>query len=130
MLNDVSRTFYKSGKVEVERRYADGVQQGINRIYHDSNMNNVALEALFINDKLEGVVKLFDMAGSLRVKDDYNNGELLNRIRYDYQGKFESEEKNLLDYFENGSLKEEIFLENGKRENASRMYYENGYLKE
>ncbi len=103
MLQDISRTYYKTGELEVERNFVDGKQNGKVYIYHENHV--VALDAYFENDKIEGTVKLYDMAGNLRVKDEYLNDQLLHRERYDYEGKFESKEEILRNYYDGGTLR-------------------------
>ena len=40
-----------------------------------AKFGGVALEAFYLNDKLEGEVKIFDSGGTVRVQDTYLNDE-------------------------------------------------------
>lgn len=46
-------------------------------------------ESECMNDKLNGISKLYDSRGILRYKDTYKNGEKTNRKAYDEEGKLE-----------------------------------------
>ena len=104
------------------------LEQGVTRVFHE--VGGVALEAFYLDDKLEGEVKIYDIGGSVRVIDNYINGEMINRVRFDFMGKLESEERTDKNYFDNGSLNEEIFIKNGRKENSTKIYYPSGFLKE
>jgi len=121
ILQGISKTYYKSGKVEVERNFVNGILQGETRVFHENGA--VALDAFYKNNKLEGDVKILDMGGTVRVKDTYIADELVNRIRYDYKGKFENQEKTTKEFYPNGSVKEEIFIKDGKKEDFVRNYF-------
>ena len=67
--------FIQMGMLKLKENLLTGRQHGTTRIYHDDK--SLALEAFFIDDKLQGDVLIYDKMKTLRVRDTYINDELI-----------------------------------------------------
>lgn len=91
---------------------AEGLKHGKWVIYY-RRTNAVNYEFYYINGIKHGPDLEYYTNGQVTVRKHYDNGELIEGIKY---------------YYDTGVLKGEIPVANGKRNGLSRFYYPNGQL--
>ena len=75
---------------------------------------NIEYEAEYINDKLDGLSRVWLEDGTLISESEYSNGQP--------HGKW-------MQYHPNGSMKYEVYYEYGKKTGGEKWFYENGQIK-
>ena len=107
--NDEIIYHYSNGKVDSKYKYSNGVIHG-DYIAYDFYGNRIT-EGTYINNNLEGPLKLYYPDGTLKVEKNYISGNL--------DGIYKS-------YYENGQLEDVLSYQNGKAEGTSEEYNEKG----
>lgn len=81
---EIKKTFYANGSLDVKANCKDGKINGIVKKYTDAG--KIRMKAEYTNDQLNGVAKIHDASGSIVYRDEYENGVRKTHMRYDEKG--------------------------------------------
>ncbi len=96
-VNGVDILYYQNGHTSLERGYKDGRPNGIEREYYfDGSLRQ---EGRYAEGKEEGVWKSYFPNGQGKLFDHYKAGELVD---------------SAIKYYSNGTVRERVFIKNGK----------------
>jgi antitoxin component YwqK of YwqJK toxin-antitoxin module len=68
----------------MEWNYKNGKREGISKLYYEGGM--LEAERRYGNDKLEGITKVYYKDGTIKYIENYKDGQMINRKKYDEQG--------------------------------------------
>lgn len=83
----ISRTYYKSGKIEAERTYSDyfhSVQNGISKEWFETGL--LSVQATYKKGKLDGILRTFWPSGKPKRIDLFKNDICINGTCFDSSG--------------------------------------------
>ncbi|WP_299683181.1 hypothetical protein [uncultured Dokdonia sp.] len=101
--------YYDSGDIRSKSSYANGVLHGTYTSY--DFYGNLQAEATYVNNELDGVLKVYYPDGTIKSERNYILGNLNGTYK---------------NYFENGQLEDLFIYENGKVQETSEEYNEAG----
>lgn len=111
LLNGVVYSLDSLNNLEYEKKFSKGKLK--NRKLYWKN-GQLFKESNYVNDKKEGISKLYNENGQLKEKFDWSNGQKKEGISKEY--------------YENGQLEFESNMFNKDKEGITKIYYENGDL--
>ena len=81
---EVKKTFYPNGSLDVKANCKDGKINGIVKKY--TAAGKIRMKVEYVNDKLEGVAKLHDENGNIIYHDEYQGGVRKTHQMYNSKG--------------------------------------------
>lgn len=136
--------FTERAMVLIESEVKNGKREGITRHYvvdsADHSKRYLIYEQTYVNDRLNGLWKLYNLRGTPVQTENYRNDTLHGVSRqYWIDGKTIMAENDFIDganhfiareFFDNGKVKTETTIRNGEPNGEAKAYYESGILKD
>lgn len=135
-----------NGEIEVSIYFPNGklsstlyLKRGDGKLQKYNINGNLIREETYVNDKKNGITKLYFDNGQLKAVAEYKNDKLNGPFKQYYQNGIIDSEGTYKDdklaglmknYYENGSLKSEQNYQNDKLHGISKTYYEDGSINE
>jgi len=88
------------------------MKNGPSKMYYENG--KLSSEAIFKNDKLDGLIKVFNQYGNIESGTVYNDGKRVEGAVY----------------YENGQIKQDIMFKNDIQEGPTKIYFKSGRLQE
>ena len=86
----IYRALYPEGNLKTVTSYQSGKKNGIERRYKEDGSLEAATH--YVNNKVDGFQNTYYPDGSLWQKELYEHGKLVERIKYDEEGRIISQE--------------------------------------
>lgn len=109
--NRVEKQYYKSGGLELESPFVNGLLHGIRKQYYENGA--LLLLSPYINGEQNGIEKQYDQSGQISSEIPFTNGNKNGVVKF---------------YRENGQLWFETPYVNGIKHGISKHYHANGKL--
>ena len=114
------RRYSDNGQLKTKGKYVNGKMEGKWISFNDNGQ--LRQEGKFVNGKMEGEWKFFHDNGQLDEIVNYNNGERVDKP--------EGEVEDIETFHDNGQLKTQGKLKDGKYEGEWKQFWEDGQLEE